>query len=507
MALPVNVLRAQSSFEWVLAENKPNELNIVFNCFGLRDGHLLFTGATGLPTLPTPPSGNISPTLYLTDAKGNLLLKKNISRVSNCWLQYTNNLFETTDDSLILIGDGLRETDSLPTVVFLKLGYDLEIGTCKTYTIYPKDTVSQPQYYSTYRGLGGGTWKKHPNGGYYGINNILSYSKSSPWNIAAPILMACMRLDDDGDLRSFAKVKTRYLYDRRSNLEYSSTLNQYVSIDIAGETYWLDSSFQLISFDTSKWLPPEPPEYMQLKGTNSILPLNGHHLLVGGQSKSVKLPDQSWSFDDNLNLTILNDSFQTIKRILLKPDTTETVGNALTKVTPEFQAFDYISPDTIYFACVTNPVWDSVKYTVCQTDSNFKVRWYHNITLPGLSDLQSVKALPKGGCVLIGSVNGEDIFISMYNELGWLTTVPDHFLSPVYIHAFPNPATGIITLQTNLRGMNVDVYDTQGKLVMRSQTNSLNVSSLSNGLYFFVLRTPVGEMEWGKFVKHTAERN
>lgn len=69
----------------------------------------------------------------------------------------------------------------------------------------------------------------------------------------------------------------------------------------------------------------------------------------------------------------------------------------------------------------------------------------------------------------------------------------DELLAESNIVIYPNPATDIITIATNVQA-SIDVYDITGKLVIRikesqlkSKINELDVSQLASGLYNFVI--------------------
>jgi hypothetical protein len=60
---------------------------------------------------------------------------------------------------------------------------------------------------------------------------------------------------------------------------------------------------------------------------------------------------------------------------------------------------------------------------------------------------------------------------------------------------YPNPATELvtITLQENLQLEKVNIYNTLGQLIKTEKSNSINVSSLSKGSYYFEVITNQGK--------------
>jgi ELWxxDGT repeat protein len=71
---------------------------------------------------------------------------------------------------------------------------------------------------------------------------------------------------------------------------------------------------------------------------------------------------------------------------------------------------------------------------------------------------------------------------------------------------FPNPTTGIVTISSTQAIASIDVFDVTGKLVYSQQNNnnqtstSLNLSNLSNGIYFIHAKTETGVVSKSKVV-------
>lgn len=64
------------------------------------------------------------------------------------------------------------------------------------------------------------------------------------------------------------------------------------------------------------------------------------------------------------------------------------------------------------------------------------------------------------------------------------------------IKIFPNPATSLITIQSNIRLEKVEIYDIIGKQVfmVNSELNFIDVSKLSKGSYLLIIKTNEGEV-------------
>jgi hypothetical protein len=82
-------------------------------------------------------------------------------------------------------------------------------------------------------------------------------------------------------------------------------------------------------------------------------------------------------------------------------------------------------------------------------------------------------------------------------------TVSDVSVSPFVI--YPNPVTDILNVQSNLSNYSLRIYTLQGQLLLEktenSNSQSLDLGSLSSGMYFLVLESE-NIQETTKVVKH-----
>lgn len=101
-----------------------------------------------------------------------------------------------------------------------------------------------------------------------------------------------------------------------------------------------------------------------------------------------------------------------------------------------------------------------------------------------------------------GNIIYIDISISQPNvEECFATSVQDEFTDEQMMHIFPNPNSGIFTIDLNLnrgeRMLNIMVYDISGKLVYQSDkpahnnnfSSELDLSFLEKGVYFIRVST------------------
>ncbi|NEQ49145.1 MAG: T9SS type A sorting domain-containing protein [Leptolyngbya sp. SIO3F4] len=93
---------------------------------------------------------------------------------------------------------------------------------------------------------------------------------------------------------------------------------------------------------------------------------------------------------------------------------------------------------------------------------------------------------------------------SLYNESNPVTSVAQVENPTESIRVYPNPARETLNIQCACTWKSATLIDVQGKQVMHTtQTNTLPVSELHNGLYFLVLETEAGVQEtWKVIVQH-----
>ena len=67
---------------------------------------------------------------------------------------------------------------------------------------------------------------------------------------------------------------------------------------------------------------------------------------------------------------------------------------------------------------------------------------------------------------------------------------------------FPNPAKNEITLKINALFNNIEIFDSRGRLVLVSKEKTIDISSLTSGVYFVKVITENGSLFADKFVKN-----
>ena len=79
------------------------------------------------------------------------------------------------------------------------------------------------------------------------------------------------------------------------------------------------------------------------------------------------------------------------------------------------------------------------------------------------------------------------------------TGVEQAGIQPVSVNLFPNPTTGILTIE-GAEGI-ASIYDIYGRLVLTANTNRLDISNAAMGIYFVHVLDRHGNMFLGKIVK------
>ena len=505
--------------------NTPND-DYITNVFMISSDEMILTGgrldANGSNYPFLLPTVNI----WKTDMDGNLKDYIEFSTyvgvprntvLPNVILYNVNNVFEQ-DSNLILLGNGMNKADSLPCIVYIKTDHNFKILTVNSFTI----TFPIHAWYGT-RGYGM-ICKRHPDGGYYGSMSIVGY-----WNV--PAYEYYFRLNADGTIRSNLVETISAFFDERTgkripNIEYSTSLKQYMSSDISTQYYLFDSSMQLIKQD-STWPEANVDNNgvvsglcQAYPGANNFRPFFSGHIMAGGYCLSVT-PNYGLGtavYSSSIYIKKYDDAFHLLKGVFVWGDSNSTNS------TPDITNFDFINADSIFFArCAEIPftfgdTTDTYleSYTVFQTDGNFNVRWSKTFPFPKLVRIQSIKATSDGGCILVGNVTrrpndinwaGADIFISKLTNKGEISSVK--YIDKITmeeITVFPNPGTDKIFISGEATGRSFILYDAQGKQVAHGSDQDLiqgiPVADLTTGMYFYTITDKnTGAVKKGKWLK------
>ena len=79
-------------------------------------------------------------------------------------------------------------------------------------------------------------------------------------------------------------------------------------------------------------------------------------------------------------------------------------------------------------------------------------------------------------------------------------------LKEITFSVFPNPTTGMLHVQCSEPVQQIEIYDLSGRRIMScngqaEQLNTLNVNSLTSGVYFIRIHTQDNQSSISKFIK------
>jgi len=117
-----------------------------------------------------------------------------------------------------------------------------------------------------------------------------------------------------------------------------------------------------------------------------------------------------------------------------------------------------------------------------------------NILANSTTSVRSVDVLISAGAIIKELHIKQDASVGI-NDVNMLNN----------IRIYPNPTTGIVTISSNQAIASIDVFDVTGKLVynktnIKQNITSLNLSNLSNGIYFIHAQTENGGVSKSKVV-------
>ncbi len=74
-------------------------------------------------------------------------------------------------------------------------------------------------------------------------------------------------------------------------------------------------------------------------------------------------------------------------------------------------------------------------------------------------------------------------------ENTWNLSSEDIVTNELEYYFYPNPVKDVLKIDTNLTLVSLSLYDTQGKHVLQSNLNTIDISSLKSGMYLFLINT------------------
>jgi hypothetical protein len=129
------------------------------------------------------------------------------------------------------------------------------------------------------------------------------------------------------------------------------------------------------------------------------------------------------------------------------------------------------------------------------------LQWYENgVAIPGATGNTTTITLPSSSNFTVGATGstGCEAISAPYNpsagiaDVNWLNVL-----------VFPNPTTGILTIQADVIVVSVELFDLQGNNVLSTvpSSNQIRIDSLAKGSYFMQIRSENG-IGWTKIIKN-----
>ena len=203
--------------------------------------------------------------------------------------------------------------------------------------------------------------------------------------------------------------------------------------------------------------------------------------------------------------------------------TTKAFGNTSTFNYPAYQNSLSKKGNDIFLVFnvdfpLSNPFFGTGKpsfFKVQKLDENLNVKWEKKYGGDAFYHVYNVLATSDGGCIVIGNVNdtinhnlNRDIFVLKYDSMGLISWTNNITATIQEIKVYPNPSSNNLHIElknTHQQIENIKLIDIQGRLVYEQPIHSLqatiNVSYLSNGIYFIEGLTSEGDYFRQKFIK------
>ncbi len=132
---------------------------------------------------------------------------------------------------------------------------------------------------------------------------------------------------------------------------------------------------------------------------------------------------------------------------------------------------------------------------------NFVPRWLDTAT--GWIQPRSVCVSDINGDTLPDLISGwwGSDHIGWHENLGPIVGLDDNTLTDFYV--YPSPTTGILNIQSKTSIDQIEVYNLLGQLILsNSNVNTIDISSVSQGVYFIKVKDENGNIGTQKVVKN-----
>ena len=223
---------------------------------------------------------------------------------------------------------------------------------------------------------------------------------------------------------------------------------------------------------------------------------------------------------------ILDDSDRGIGALMFSPQDTTIIKSSYIGVpdTASFPAFrESVVTDNsnnIFIGGmknieICNPFWSTNKDWFCLSkfDKQMNPIWTKYYGGDAYYNLWTIKETQDGGCLMLGTrydyltQNYErDIYIVRVDENGLITSpneMPPLTVSEAIV--YPNPGSTQLTIETALKDLQFELYNTNGQTVVSQPVNNgtttVNTSALPAGVYLYRFMNKDKMVESGKWVK------
>jgi len=223
---------------------------------------------------------------------------------------------------------------------------------------------------------------------------------------------------------------------------------------------------------------------------------------------------------------ILDDSDRGIGALIFSPQDTTIIKSSYIGVpdTASFPAFrESVVTDTsnnIFIGGmknieISNPFWSTNKDWFCLSkfDKQMNPIWTKYYGGDAYYNLWTIKETQDGGCLMLGMrydylTQGyeHDIYIVRVDGNGLVTSTND--MPPLTVSeaiVYPNPGSTQLTIETALKDLQFELYNTNGQTVVSQPVNNgtatVNTSALPAGVYLYRFMNKDKMVESGKWVK------
>ncbi len=183
------------------------------------------------------------------------------------------------------------------------------------------------------------------------------------------------------------------------------------------------------------------------------------------------------------------------------------------------KSLDFSDQSNIFFGGTCNVTPNEFSetdnwYRLNNIDTAFNLKWERFYGGNGYYTLYGILATHDGGCLMYGTFWDYHNITDYTRYIRLIKVSKDGLLSDEYGHQanksrevilYPNPGTDRVTIETALNNVMVSFFDAYGNRVLKkpiqSMVESLDVSNLSTGIYFYRFTCGDWVVDSGKWIK------